>query len=101
MERVRAQLGVPVIEKKVLSRQKVTVGVLDTGIGNHPDLWGKVLGFQDFIHEKRVMYDDNGHGTHICGIICGNGALSGGRMRGIASESMLVVGKVLDQNGIC
>ncbi|MBE5893787.1 MAG: hypothetical protein E7286_10500 [Lachnospiraceae bacterium] len=97
MNRVRKQLEVPeVIEKAV---KKVTVAVLDTGIGRHPDLAGKILGFQDFVHERKLMYDDSGHGTHVSGIICGMGKLSGGDYRGVAPESMLVVGKVLDQNG--
>ena len=43
--------------------------------------------------------DDNGHGTHVCGIIAGNGRRSEGRYRGIAPESHLVVGKILDSNG--
>lgn len=45
------------------------------------------------------MYDNNGHGTHVCGIVCGSGSLSDGRLRGIAPASRLVVGKVLDDNG--
>ncbi len=105
MERVRRQVGVDDVwgealrEKGAWLRNGVTVGVLDTGVGNHPDLLGKVMGFRDFVGRNRLMYDDNGHGTHICGIIAGNGGLSGGRMRGMAPGSRLVVGKVLDHNG--
>ena len=97
MDRVRKQLEVPgKIEKK---SEKVNVAVLDTGIGHHPDLAGKTLGFRDFVQNKKIMYDDNGHGTHVCGIICGTGILSGGVQRGMAPEAGLVVGKVLDKNG--
>lgn len=45
------------------------------------------------------MYDNNGHGTHVCGILCGNGCLSRGRYRGLAPGAGLVVGKVLDEKG--
>ena len=116
MERVRRQVGLEDVwrdeavvgetqmsggqgEKQDWKKRKVTVGVLDTGVGNHPDLWGRVMGFQDFVGKNKLMYDDNGHGTHICGIIGGSGGVSGGRMKGMAPESRLVVGKVLDHNG--
>ena len=44
-------------------------------------------------------YDDYGHGTHVCGILCGSGELSRGKYRGIIPAGRLVVGKVLDENG--
>jgi serine protease AprX len=77
----------------------ITVAVLDTGIGRHPDLSGKLLAFQDFVKQRQIMYDNNGHGTHVCGILCGDGVGSMGKYRGIAPGVRLVVGKVLDDNG--
>ena len=76
-----------------------TVAVLDTGIGRHPDLTGRLLCFRDFTENRNLMYDDNGHGTHVCGIICGSGVLSHGKYQGMAPRSRLVVGKVLDKKG--
>ena len=73
----------------------VTVAVLDTGMGFHPDLQGRAVCFRDFVGHRKDIYDDSGHGTHVCG----NGALSGGRLRGIAPGVRLVVGKILDENG--
>lgn len=45
----------------------VTVAVLDSGVGRHPDLAGKIRGFRDFVGGRELPYDDNGHGTHVCG----------------------------------
>ena len=56
-------------------------------------------GLFELCSERKDIYDDSGHGTHVCGILCGNGALSGGRLRGIAPGVRLVVGKILDENG--
>lgn len=98
MQRVRKQIEVPEQEIKILQKG-VTVAVLDSGIEKHPDLAEKVLCFRDFVNGQRLMYDDNGHGTHVCGIICGDGSLSKGRFCGMAPASKLVVGKVLDRNG--
>lgn len=82
-----------------LPKEGVTVAVLDSGIARHPDLTGKLVAFRDFVNHRRFPYDDSGHGTHICGIICGSGVLSNGNYRGIAPAARLVVGKVLDEKG--
>ncbi len=99
MQRVREQIGVSEQILRRLPEKDVTVAVLDSGIAAHPDLRGKLLCFKDFIHHKSVPYDDNGHGTHVCGIICGNGVLSQGKYQGISGRAKLVVGKVLDGQG--
>ena len=97
MQRVREQVQVPEQLHSGAGRVKsVTVAVLDTGIAYHPDLVGRLLAFSDFVEGRSFPYDDNGHGTHVCGIVCGSGELSGGRFRGMAPEAKLVVGKVLE-----
>lgn len=98
MQRVRKQIEVPPEQVNQVKRG-VTVAVLDTGIGRHPDLAGRLLCFHDFVGSRNLMHDDNGHGTHVCGIICGSGMLSEGQYQGMAPHSMLVVGKVLDAQG--
>jgi len=48
----------------------VRVGVIDTGIVNHPDLDANVTTGYDFYNENEITNDDvNGHGTHVAGII--------------------------------
>lgn len=98
MYRVREQIGCRDIVQAGGGRD-ITVAVLDTGVAKHPDLMDRVLGFRDFVNEREEVYDDSGHGTHVCGIACGNGLLSEGRYRGIAPKANLVVGKILDKNG--
>ncbi|MCM1325623.1 MAG: S8 family peptidase [Bacteroidales bacterium] len=103
MQRVRNQIEVPYLPEpdinKIYTGEGVTAAVLDTGVGRHPDLAGRVYAFRDFVNDRQDMYDDSGHGTHVCGIICGSGSVSGGRFRGIAPRANLVVGKVLDGKG--
>ncbi len=97
MQRVRKMVGGNVPDG--IDGRNVTVAVLDTGVVQHPDLAGKIVCFQDFVGGRQIMYDNNGHGTHVCGILCGSGRLSQGRYRGMAPGARLVVGKVLDQQG--
>lgn len=79
----------------------VTVAVIDSGITDwHDDLaTSRVARFVDFVNFQPVPYDDYGHGTHVAGILAGDGADSGGARRGIAPGVSLVVEKVLDETG--
>ncbi len=99
MQRVKEQIGANWEHWEDWMGRPVTVGVLDTGLARHPDLQGKTMDFHDFVSQRNLIYDNNGHGTHICGIICGSGASSGGKFSGLAPSGRLVMGKVLDENG--
>lgn len=87
------------IKKRKLTGKGVTVAVLDTGLSVHPDFKGRVVGWRDCIYRKPGCYDDNGHGTHVAGILSGSGRMSGGILSGIAPGCRLVIVKVLDQKG--
>ena len=76
--------------------QGILVAVLDTGISPHTDLQGRIAGFRDYIRQRPQPYDDNGHGTHISGII---GAGGKGAIHGVAPGCYLWSCKVLDKNG--
>lgn len=67
MQRVRKQIEAEWEQEEGWMSRPVTVAVLDTGIGRHPDLSGKLLAFRDFVKQRNLMYDNNGHGTHVCG----------------------------------
>lgn len=78
---------------------------MDTGIdAKHPDLRyipgthnPKVTGWIDYVNRKKSPYDDNGHGTHVSGIISGIG--TNGVNTGVAPGTNLIVAKVFDQDG--
>jgi subtilisin family serine protease len=59
----------------------------------------RVAAFVDFVNGRTTPYDDNGHGTHVAGIVAGNGFDTFGARAGIAPDAHIVSLKVLDQNG--
>lgn len=81
--------------------QGIGVAVLDTGIcPEHPDFSGnRIIGFRDFINGKENAYDDNGHGTHVFGILGGDGKSSDGLYRGVAPACDMIGVKVLNHKG--
>lgn len=102
MQRVASTIHLEAARRLHLTGKGVGIAILDTGIGLHPDLTltdSRLYAFIDTVNHRRDFYDDNGHGTHISGIIAGNGTASRGRYEGIAPESHLVMIKVLNQRG--
>lgn len=81
------------------SGRGIGVAVLDTGCFPHEDYSRRIAAFFDMVRRRRLPYDDNGHGTHVCGIIGGDGSASGGRFCGVAPGCHLIPVKVLDKRG--
>ncbi len=91
----------------------IGVAVIDSGVtGWHDDLsyrgmskrvqtsgGQRIARFVDFVGGLTAPYDDNGHGTHVSGIIAGNGYDTRGARAGIAPDAHLVSLRVLDQHG--
>ena len=88
----------------------IGVAVIDSGINDsHPDLQNpdgssRVDYHQDFTGTPTTntsggQYDLYGHGTHVAGIIGGNGSLSGGEYAGVAPGVSLIDLRALDANG--
>src|SRR2546425_88879 len=78
----------------------VTVATIDSGVQPNPDLpASRIRGFVDFVNGRTQPYDDYGHGTHVAGIIAGNGAQSWGYVTGAAPNVNIVALKVLDGTG--
>ena len=84
----------------------IGVAVIDSGITpSHPDLsvalgqGQRVTAFVDFVNGRTVKYDDWGHGTHVAGIIAGNGYDSSGAREAIAPKANIISLKALDGEG--
>jgi len=76
----------------------VTVAVIDSGVADHPDLAGRILTRVDFTGEQSNG-DPGGHGTHVAGLIAGNGASSNGAWTGVAPDANIVSVRVIDATG--
>ena len=79
-----------------------TVVIIDTGINPHIDFLlanNRIIYFKDFINNKNIFYDDNGHGTFVSGILAGSGTLSNGKYKGVAPRANIVSLKALNNLG--
>jgi serine protease AprX len=114
MNRVAVTVGARAIQQTLgYTGAGIGVAVIDSGVTTwHDDLtyYGtssvvktkngqRVAAFVDFVNNRTSPYDDNGHGTHVAGIIAGNGFDTLGARAGIAPSAHLVSLKVLDREG--
>ena len=79
----------------------VGVAVIDTGVAPHYDLIkpkNRITAFKDLLANKEIPYDDDGHGTHVAGIIAGNGYTSC-KYIGTAPCADIIAIKALDDSG--
>lgn len=77
----------------------VVVAVVDTGVDyTHPDLNGKVLEGWDFVNDDADPIDDDGHGTHVSGIIAAATDDATG-VAGVGWNAKVLPVKVLDSSG--
>src|SRR5271155_2310922 len=88
----------------------IGVALIDSGVNSHPDLYTGILPIsrvvynQSFISGTSSTNDQYGHGTHIAGLIAGDGLASTGlaysqTFKGIAPGAEIVNLRVLDANG--
>jgi subtilisin family serine protease len=88
-----------------VSGASVKIGEIDTGISMHNELQGRVLAGYNFVRNKAIAAntssDDNGHGTHVAGIIAANVGTNFGTydVVGVAPQASLIPIKVLDNRG--
>jgi subtilisin family serine protease len=80
----------------------VTIAVLDTGADlAHPDLKGKLLAGTDYVKKDDACagpQDENGHGTHVAGIVAANTG-NGTGVAGVAPDARVLPVRVLDDEG--
>ena len=100
-----ATIGTQGASRSGLDGDGMTVAVFDSGIYGHPDLdfGNKIVFSVDFTSGEAVITDQNhdgyGHGTHVAGLIAGDGRSSGGLYRGVAPRASLIDVKVLGDDG--
>lgn len=100
MYRSRDFLNIDKLYSLISNNYHYSVVVIDTGLYPHIDFnlgRNRVVKFVDLINNKQSIYDDNGHGTFISGVLCGSGCVS--RYAGIDKISNLIVIKALDNVG--
>lgn len=119
MARPTAGQPSPLAPEVQLTGAGVTVAVVDSGVAAHPEI-GTLIASADFVGTQGQLgmgepggfqmlpgdliaapqsIDPNGHGTHVAGIVVGNGTHSGGRYAGVAPQASLVSVRVLDGEG--
>lgn len=102
MQNARDILGVDRLHTQNIRGQGVNVAVIDTGCYPHLDFVlgeNRIVKFVDFINKQELPYDDNGHGTFVAGVLCGNGLVSSEKFAGVAPKSGLIVLKALKSDG--
>src|SRR5882672_5645102 len=88
----------------------VGIALIDSGVSYHPDLNQGILPFSRVVYQQSFLpgnssaADQYGHGTHIAGLIGGDGLSSTGpfyskTFKGIAPGANIINLRVLDANG--
>jgi serine protease AprX len=114
MNRAAVAVGARAVQEQMgFDGAGVGVAIIDSGItpwhddlsylGANPSVrvvgGQRVVKFVDLVNGRTTPYDDNGHGTHVAGIVAGNGYDTAGARAGIAPAAHLVSLKVLDSHG--
>jgi thermitase len=95
------KIGAPAAWDVTKGSGTVLVAVVDTGIDlSHRDLIGRIdtAGQRDFVNNDSIANDDNGHGTHVSGIIAATEG-NGEGVVGVAPLCRILPVKVMDASG--
>ena len=104
-----SRIGAPAVHAAGIWGAGVRVAIIDTGLDYihddpddtpyvvDPEFLGNYAGGHDFFNNDADPYDDNGHGTHVAGILAAekNGYL----VSGVAPQVDLYALKILGANG--
>ncbi|SDL71422.1 S8 family peptidase [Sediminibacillus halophilus] len=88
-------IGAPHAWSEKTTGKGVDIAIIDTGVAEHADL--NIKGGYSTINNSPEWVDDNGHGTHIAGIIGAKHNKTG--ISGVAPDANLYAVKALNQDG--
>lgn len=94
-----ADIDAPEAWDALASSSPILVAVIDTGVdATHVELLGRVRNGYDFVNLDSLPADDEGHGTHVAGLIAAqmNNAVG---IAGVAANAEILPVKALDQDG--
>jgi serine protease AprX len=103
-----ARLDAALAEHPSLDGSGVGIALVDTGVSLHPDLDRRPPATRpveiDFVARDHQIDDPFGHGTHVAGVLTGNGLLSSGpdayrTFRGLAPGARLISLRALMPDG--
>jgi serine protease AprX len=92
-------LGVPQVWGLGYTGAGIGVAIIDSGISPDKD-FTRIQLSRSFNPNATSVVDGNGHGTHVAGIVAGNGYDSAGVYKGIAPGVSLFSLKISDDNGM-
>ena len=99
------EVGAPEVWRQLgVTGRGVGVAILDSGIAPHPDLAGRIVAAVDFTSDNASgalvpPADPGGHGTHVAGLVAGDGTASGGAYAGVAPGANLIDVRVIAASG--
>jgi major intracellular serine protease len=93
----------PSMWKECNQGEGIVIAVIDTGVDTeHPDLKDQIIGGRNFTTDyngdPKVFTDNNGHGTHVSGIIAAR--LNNEGVVGVAPKASILSLKVLTAEGM-
>jgi serine protease AprX len=91
-------IGVPPVWDMGYTGAGIGIAVIDSGISTDSDF--DLIFRSSFNANSASVNDVFGHGTHVAGIIAGNGTDSGGLYKGVAPGAKLIALKISDENGL-
>jgi len=98
------EVGAPQVWQTGATGKGVGVAIVDSGVYAHADLAGRVVASVDFTAASPTVSnvplgDLGGHGTHVAGLVAGDGKASHGVYTGVAPNANIVDVRVIDANG--